>query len=55
MPFAIISTFKANASGITSVKNDKKNDGKIYNLNGQVVDEYYKGVVIINGKKYIKQ
>ena len=55
MPFAITSMFKANATGITLVKNDKKNDGKIYNLNGQVVDEYYKGVVIINGKKYLKK
>lgn len=55
MPFAIISSFKADATGITSVKNDKKNDGKIYNLNGQVVDEHYKGVVIINGKKYLKK
>ena len=55
MPFAIVSKFKANATGITSVKNDKKRDGRIYNLNGYVVDEYYKGVVIINGKKYLKK
>ncbi len=30
-------------------------DGKIYNLNGQMVDKYYKGVVIVNGKKYLKK
>lgn len=55
MPFAIVSKFNANATGITSVKSDRVNDGKIYNLNGQVVDEYYKGVVIVNGKKYLKK
>ena len=55
MPFAIVTKFNSQATGITSVKSDKKNDGRIYNLNGQVVDEYYKGVVIVNGKKYIKK
>lgn len=55
MPFAIVSKFNANTTGITSVKSDRMNDGKIYNLNGQVVDEYYKGVVIVNGKKYLKK
>ena len=55
MPFAIVTKFNSQATGITSVKSDNKNDGRIYNLNGQVVDEYYKGVVIVNGKKYIKK
>lgn len=55
MPFAIVTKFNSQATGITSVTSDKKNDGRIYNLNGQVVDEYYKGVVIVNGKKYIKK
>lgn len=57
MPFGIISSFNSEATGISSVKNDvqKKNDGKMYNLNGQVVSESYKGVVIVNGKKYFKK
>lgn len=57
MPFGIVSSFNSAATGIFSVKNDvqKKNDGKMYNLNGQVVSESYKGVVIVNGKKYFKK
>lgn len=57
MPFGIVSSFNSVATGISSVKNDvqKKNDGKMYNLNGQVVSESYKGVVIVNGKKYFKK
>lgn len=57
MPFGIVSNFQSEATGISSVKNDvqKKNDGKMYNLNGQVVSESYKGVVIVNGKKYFKK
>lgn len=57
MPFGIVTNFKSEATGISSVKNDvqKKNDGKMYNLNGQVVSESYKGVVIVNGKKYFKK
>ena len=57
MPFSIVTSFNSTATGISSVKNDvqKKNDGKMYNLNGQVVSENYKGVVIVNGKKYFKK
>jgi hypothetical protein len=41
----------------TSVENIQTpiiNDNKRYNLVGTVVDEQYKGVVILNGKKYIQ-
>ena len=57
MPFGIVSSFNSATTGISSVKNDvqKYNDGKMYNLNGQVVSESYKGVVIVNGKKYFKK
>lgn len=57
MPFSIVTSFNSAATGISSVKNDvqKMNDGKMYNLNGQVVSESYKGVVIVNGKKYFKK
>ena len=30
-------------------------DGAIYNLAGQRVSKSYKGIVIINGKKYIQK
>ena len=57
MPFGIVTNFNSEATGISSIKTDvqKKNDGKMYNLNGQVVSESYKGVVIVNGKKYFKK
>lgn len=55
MPFAIVSKFTSDPTAITSVKSNGMGDGKIYNLNGQVVDKYYKGVVIVNGKKYLKK
>lgn len=57
MPFQITSSFGDTTTGIASVKSDvvKKNDGKMYNLNGQLVDDSYKGVVIVNGKKFVKK
>ena len=33
----------------------KQTDGKWYNLAGQQVDKNYKGVVIVNGKKFINR
>lgn len=46
-----------NATGITSVEEDNANskNSAIYNLAGQRVDENYKGLVIQNGKKFIKR
>lgn len=55
MPFAIVSKFDTQSTGITSIKNNRKNDGKKYNLQGQEVNEGYKGIVIVNGKKYLKK
>ena len=55
MPFAIVSKFDTQSTGITSIKNNRTNDGKMYNLQGQVVSEGYKGIVIVNGKKYLKK
>lgn len=55
MPFAIVSKFDTQSTGITSIKNNRKNDGKMYNLQGQEVSESYKGIVIVNGKKYLKK
>ncbi len=57
MPFQITSTFKAPTTGISSVSADEtvNADGKMYNLSGQQVNESYKGVVIVNGKKYFNK
>lgn len=55
MPFAIVSKFDTQSTGITSIKDNRKNDGKMYNLQGQEVSESYKGIVIVNGKKYLKK
>lgn len=54
MPFGIVSRFNK-TTGIASVKDNRKNDGRMYNLQGQVVDASYKGIVIINGKKILKK
>lgn len=41
-------------TGISDIRTDEShNDGCIYNLAGQVVDESYKGIVIKNGRKYL--
>lgn len=55
MPFAIVSKFDTQSTDITSIKNNRTNDGKMYNLQGQEVSESYKGIVIVNGKKYLKK
>lgn len=60
MPFGIKSTFNASGNnggttGIDKVENAKNNDGKMYNLRGQRVDDSYKGIVIMNGKKFLKK
>lgn len=59
MPFPIKSTF-GNGSVNAVEKVEKKNavkatDGKMYNLRGQRVDDSYKGIVIMNGKKFLKK
>ena len=40
-------------TGIKTVKAGATENGAIYNLAGQKVDENYKGVVIQNGKKVV--
>jgi len=44
---------EGDATAIQKVENDAE-DGAIYNLSGQKVNASYKGVVIKNGKKYMK-
>ena len=45
---------EGSTTGISDIRTDENNnDGRIYNLAGQVVDESYKGIVIKNGHKYL--
>ncbi|MBQ8701981.1 MAG: bacterial Ig-like domain-containing protein [Prevotella sp.] len=50
-PFAI----DDETTGINSIENGKLNIEGAYNLNGQKVSGNYKGIVIINGKKYLNK
>ena len=43
-------------TAIMTVKTEHRyNDGVMYNTSGQVVDKSYKGIVIVNGRKYINR
>ena len=42
------------STGISSIEAAAKNDGKTYNMAGQQVSGSYKGLVIKNGKKFVK-
>lgn len=57
MPFGIVTTFNNIVNGIDNVKvSDKvKNDGVAYDLSGRRVDDNFKGIVIVNGKKYLRR
>lgn len=46
--------FNGTTTNIENVDKNIINDNKRYNLLGTIVDEQYKGVVILNGKKYIQ-
>ena len=45
----------AGASGIKAVKANAQFEGKMYNLAGQVVNKGYKGLVIMNGRKFVNK
>ena len=42
------------STGISSIEATAKNDGKTYNMAGQQVSGSFKGLVIKNGKKFVK-
>ena len=42
-------------TGIEAVKANAKFDGKMYNAAGQLVNKGYKGLVIMNGKKFVNK
>ena len=46
---------EAGSAGISTVKAQKTQNNVIYNLAGQKVDNSYKGVVIVNGKKMLQK
>ena len=48
-----IEDFENHTSGIHETVHDQSQDGNIYNLKGQRVEQPQKGIYINNGKKYI--
>ncbi len=48
-------SIKSSTTGIQNVKAAANNDGEIYNLAGQKVNENHKGIVIKDGKKYMNK
>lgn len=57
MEHAGATLFTGTPAGIRNIARDAEGSGNhaIYNLRGQRVSDSYKGIVIINGKKYIKR
>lgn len=47
-------SFSAESTGIINLRSDKTADGKEYNVVGMPVNADVKGIVIKNGKKYVK-
>ena len=50
-----LSNIAQNAASVGAVPANIPADGAIYNLAGQRVGADYKGIVIVNGKKYVKR
>lgn len=60
MPFGIVSVFSGATTSINGVTTMPSHDfnttpSQQYNLAGQRVDNNYKGIVIVNGKKYLRK
>ena len=60
MPFGIVSVFSGSTTSIngitaTTQHNLNNTSSAQYNLAGQRVDNSYKGIVIVNGKKYLRK
>lgn len=60
MPFGIVSVFSGSTTSINGVTTTPSHDlnatpAAQYNLAGQRVDNNYKGIVIVNGKKYLRK
>ena len=50
-----IYSLNGKTSGINEMKANAKFEGKIYNMAGQVVNKGYKGLVIVNGQKFVQK
>lgn len=60
MPFGIVSVFSGATTSIDGITTTPSHDfnttsSQQYNLAGQRVDNNYKGIVIVNGKKYLRK
>ncbi len=60
MPFGIVSVFSGATTSINGITTTPSHDfnttpSQQYNLAGQRVDNNYKGIVIVNGKKYLRK
>lgn len=60
MPFGIVSVFSGATTSINNITTTPSHDLNTtssvqYNLAGQRVDNNYKGIVIVNGKKYLRK
>lgn len=60
MPFGIVSAFSGATTSIDDITTTPSHDlnttpSQQYNLAGQRVDNNYKGIVIVNGKKYLRK
>lgn len=57
MPFPITSTFNNATNAVDNIEAGKPTvkDGNMYDLNGQRVGSNAKGIVIVNGKKYLRR
>ena len=60
MPFGIVSVFSDATTSIDDITTTPSHDlnttpSQQYNLAGQRVDNNYKGIVIVNGKKYLRK
>lgn len=60
MPFGIVSVFSGATTSINNITTTPSHDFNTtpsvqYNLAGQRVDNNYKGIVIVNGKKYLRK
>lgn len=60
MPFGIVSVFSGATTSINNITTTPSHDfnttpSQQYNLAGQRVDNNYEGIVIVNGKKYLRK
>ena len=51
----IPATSNGGTTGITGTEQQTADEEPVYNLNGQRVDDSYKGLIIKNGKKMVKK